>query len=434
MGWKAIVGPPTPNSPRGWIAMTGYGFIDILIPPLPSQITNNELPYLYLIRNRIQTEDDYQPPLTANGLIHMAQTPSDGNTLYDVRDENNQVLDSILIPDTADLKMVTPSNTGILYSDNTNTTYIARWNSTAGKIELQIAPNLKPGAYLINGVNPIGAPFLVFVRYDSASQMAWLQVSPEPFAPTGVLWTVPTNKPFTETFTFTTETAQMPGLLHGIIYYQTSQALTAVNMHDGSLLWEIPLPGTSLDAITSPILSTPFAKIPREYIYIATQMNNKVVLSSLACCSGNGICPNKGVSTVCQCNTNYYGAACNIFCDSATCGGTNNLGGNCSVNGCQCNPGYYGSLCACNPAITCSGRGMCTPQGSCVCKSGFDFNMYSGMNCETSQINWFLVGCFAAGGVVIILLIIIIILACTRKAPKRSRKHKYEKVLTSPTE
>jgi hypothetical protein len=336
--------------------------------------------------------------------------------------------------------MVTPSNTGYLYSDNTNTTYIARWNSTAGKIDLQIAMNLKPGAYLINGDNPIHAPFLVFIRFDSASQMAWLQVSPEPFAPTAVLWTVPTNKAFTDTFTFTTETAQMPGLLHGIIYYQTTQALTAVNMHDGSLIWEIPLPGLSIDAITSPILSTPLSQPPREYLYIATQMNDNVVLSSLVCCSGNGVCPNNnnGAQTVCQCTTNYYGAACDIFCDSATCGGLNNLGGNCSVNGCQCNTGYSGNLCTCNPMITCSGKGMCTPQGSCVCgKPGFDFNMYSGTNCEISQMNWFLVGCFGGGGIVIILLIIIIILACTRKSPtnKRSKKHhKYEKVLTSPTE
>jgi hypothetical protein len=314
-------------------------------------------------------------------------------------------------------------------------------------IELKVAPYLKPGAYLVNSVNPIGVPFILFVRFDPASQSAWLQVSPEPLAPNGVLWTVPTGKAFSETFTFTTETAQMAGLLNGLIYYQTSttNTLTAVNMHNGEKKWDVQLNGPSPDFITSPVISTPFSAIPREYVYVVTLDNGFVVLSEIACCSGNGICAYNMGNSVCQCNPNYFGLNCDVFCDTNTCGGPGNVGGNCSVNGCTCNPGYAGTSCDynlnsnitryCNPVTTCGNKGTCSPQGICLCTGkGFDFNIYSGANCEITQMNWFLVGCFIGAALVIILIIVIIILACTKKSGKRGKKHRYEKVLTNPTE
>jgi hypothetical protein len=98
---------------------------------------------------------------------------------------------------------------------------------------------------------------MVFLRYDTASQIAWLQVSPEPLFDTAVLWTVPTDIPFNSPAVgFTTETGPITlGLLSGIIYYQTATELVAVSSHNGDPVWNIPLPGTSIPG-AAPIIGT----------------------------------------------------------------------------------------------------------------------------------------------------------------------------------
>jgi len=213
-------------------------------------------------------------------------------------------------------------------------------------------------------------------------------------------------------------------LIPGIIYYQTSQYLNAVSMHDGAPLWKTDLPSRSLGN-TSPIVATPVGMNSRYFIYTFTKdMNDAIFINSMACCSGNGICGSGQMA--CRCNTNYFGANCENFCDIKACGGNGNVGGNCTNTGCTCNTGYYGPLCNCNPTTTCHGHGVCsttTTGAACTCSSGtFDFAIPYGLNCEVSQTNWFLVGCIIAAALILLLLIILIILVCTTKTKKGQGK------------
>jgi len=323
-----------------------------------------------------------------------------------------------------DLYMLTPANTGILYN-GFNITYLAYFNND--QITISYSDMIKPGAYLINEMNPIGHPLIAFIRFDVASQSAWLQVTPEPLFPDGVLYTVPLNKDFNGIFTITTET-NATGLA-GIIYIQTNNYLIAHNLHEGDFLWESTLPGQIVDRY-SPIIATKVGVNPmptKYFLYVLTQNGGQVSLLNMACCSGNGQCTQ--ADSQCLCATNYYpktkDSNCATFCNLTACQ-------SCSASGvCTCHPNMYGTNCQtfCTAAL-CSNKGVCGNDGRCVCASSaaLEFTIYAGANCEIHQTNWFLVGCIIAGGVVVLLAIILGVLAINRKpSEKRTRKkNKYD--------
>jgi len=325
--------------------------------------------------------------------------------------------------------MVTLSNTGVLYNPKTLTTYLVFLAN--GALTVQSQNNLVPGAYLVNNNNPIGAPFMIFVRLDPVTNTAYLQVSPEPLFPQGVLWTVPTGLPFSDNFWFSTETGpRTSGLLPGFVYYQTPTNLVAVNMHNGSTIWNITLPAPSAYK-SAPIIATKAGTSPRYFLYAMTTGadNNHALITNLACCSGNGICSN--TTKTCACFPNYFGANCATFCDVNVCQGFGPTGqqrGICGINGCKCNAPYYGTNCLtqCN-TTTCNNRGSCDVTGkSCMCNNGntFDFAVYSGQFCEAHMTNWFLIGLIVAAALVLLLVIILLVVACTGKS--KTKKSKYD--------
>jgi len=279
----------------------------------------------------------------------------------------------------------------------------------------------------MNHLNPIKLPFLLFVRYDPVSKTAWLQASPEPAFNDAVLWTVPTGQSFADTFYFATETAP-DGLLNGIIYYQTvlTSQLSAVYMHNGQKLWTYTLPTSPKG---SPIIATKQGLNSRYFLFTPTATENGISLQEIGCCSDRGLCTLN--QTVCSCNKNYYGAACEIYCNVSACESMVNgvQRGKCSAGGCTCNANFYGALCQteCTPTATCGNHGTCNKvTGACVCKSAqtFDFAVYSGNFCEMQQTNWLLIASIVGGALVVLLIIVIIIVSCTRR--KSSKKNKYD--------
>jgi hypothetical protein len=342
----------------------------------------------------------------------------------------------MMLDDPLELFMVTPSYTGVLYNGQ-STTYLVYFDSMTNQItKFAESDYLKPGAYISNKDNIIGAPMLVFVRHDVPSNQAWLQITPEPLFPNHVLWTVPTGVNFSESFAFSTETSPQNHDINnfvfdeGIIYYQTANQIAAVNMHEGDFRWSIPLPVTSYPHY-SPIISTKVGTYPmttRYFLYVFTKdyNANQVAITSIGCCSGNGVCANTDPPIGCACNTNYYGDTCNAFCNTAVCS-------SCSGTGvCTCPIDTYGPLCNsfCNSAITCNGRGVCNSNGTCSCptSAALQFSLFSGTNCEIQETNWFFIGCIIAAGLVVLLGIILGVLSFTRKdSEKRTRKkNKYD--------
>jgi len=224
---------------------------------------------------------------------------------------------------------------------------------------------------------------------------------------------------FTETFEFSLETGlPTDGLLPGIIYYQTSTQVVALDMHEGDFYWSYPLNGNSTGA---PIVGT-VSGMNKYLFFITTTLNNVVTLTSLACCSSNGLCP-MGAQT-CTCNNNYLGDTCNVFCDAALCTAPK---GNCTTKGCACLAGYYGPSCQieCIPHTTCKNHGTCSANGTCICFSAnyADFGIYSGTNCDVKQINWFFIGTIIGVILVAILLVAIAVVAGKKRKAKKVRHH-----------
>lgn len=98
-------------------------------------------------------------------------------------------------------------------------------------------------------------------------------------------------------------------------------------------------------------------------------------------CSSHGLCVDQDM---CTCDTNYYGADCNMYCEaSTTCSGQ----GSCDVNGaCACSDYYFGENCGtyCEASTTCGGRGTCDPIGGCACSEN-----YTGGSCESCATNYY---------------------------------------------
>lgn len=135
-------------------------------------------------------------------------------------------------------------------------------------------------------------------------------------------------------------------------------------------------------------------------------------------CSGNGVCNTDGTcscnqgyagSDCGQCDTNYYLYPDCIFCMAdSTCNGHGTCGNGLQTRRnrlasklglkifilrvCTCNTGYAGVFCnqcdtgyvgypncvPCDPSITCSGNGVCNPDGSCSCNTA-----YEGTSCSS---------------------------------------------------
>jgi len=437
-GDRTITVGPTASSPSGWITITHVGYYDIFIPPL----LTGKIDYITQVRSRIPLAFDmsYSPLFSMNGMLHLSYF-NGIITTYTIYDERFTVIAQLSLPETIELVMVTPSNTGVLYDPTKLTTYLILLDPVTLAFIYNFGKNIKPAAYISDKNNPIGLPFILFVRYDNPSGMSWLQLSPEPAFPNAVLWTVPTGLAFTQELYFTTETGPsftLPvPLLPGIIYYHNTQSLYAVRMHDGGPLWQHSLPagGNTQFLPISPIIGTTLTQrtmTTKYHLYLfmfnTTTLDGNgnpiLTLNSMGCCSGNGLCSYG--RTGCQCNTNYLGAICNGFCDMAACNtfnAQNMQRGNCTVNGCQCFPGFFGQNCIteCTPAI-CNGQGTCSTNGTCICKTNnFDFGLYTGSFCEMKQTNYFFIGSIVGLGLVIILIIAIVIISTRRRKPKKKK-------------
>jgi len=415
VGEKTNLVLPTPLSPRGWITLHQPSYIDIFIPPL---YESGEIDYTTHVRTRVPIIPhavSTSPLLSVNGYSYLVSRTAT-ITYYTIIDEKATIVGNTMIMEPCDLAMVTPSNTGILYNANSYTTFLLYFNATSGVITQNYQQYLRPGGFL--GFS-VFAPFLVFVRHDKASDQAWVQVSPEPLFPK-VLWTVPTGLNFyTETFEFSMETGlPADGLIPGIIYYQTSTQVTAIDMHEGDFYWSYPLNGNSSG---SPIVGT-VSGMNKYLFFVMSNLNNVVTLTSLACCSSNGLCP-MGTNT-CNCSANYSGAQCTVFCDAALCTAPK---GKCTTTGCVCSAGFYGPTCQipCTAQANCNNHGTCSANGTCVCHSAnnVDFGIYSGMNCDVKQINWFFIGTIIGVFLVAILLIAITVVACKKGKVKKVRHH-----------
>jgi len=262
-------------------------------------------------------------------------------------------------------------------------------------------------------------------------------LTPEPGFDKAVLWTVPLSDTLTwdndrNMIKATTSTASF---LNGIIYVRTKTMLLAISMHNGVELWNMVLPSygeKSVQPVIAPVIATRSVNgIQTNFLLVnSVNENDDPTFVEIGTCSGNGYY-NSGYPTrnACGCLKNYYGTNCNVFCNVTACESQNQLKGMCGPSGCVCSNNYFGTNCEiyCSPATNCSGQGTCVqPTGSCMCKSlnltSVDFMVYSGLNCEKSQMNWLLIIAIAAGGLVLILVIAIVVIICTRK----SRPNEYD--------
>lgn len=108
-------------------------------------------------------------------------------------------------------------------------------------------------------------------------------------------------------------------------------------------------------------------------------------------CNGRGKCVGQNI---CQCNTKFSGASCNI--EEFTCNGVSSLNSNvcsgrgrCTANNrCECNPGFGGNNCELfkcfdilqNDPSVCNRNGRCTSLNRCECNPRF-----SGSNCHVEE-------------------------------------------------
>eukprot|EP01120_Amphizonella_sp_Union-15-10_P006450 TRINITY_DN2069_c0_g1_i1.p1 TRINITY_DN2069_c0_g1~~TRINITY_DN2069_c0_g1_i1.p1 ORF type:complete len:378 (+),score=17.51 TRINITY_DN2069_c0_g1_i1:452-1585(+) len=131
----------------------------------------------------------------------------------------------------------------------------------------------------------------------------------------------------------------------------------------------------------------------------------KTKRSSLAECDCSGIC---------RCRANYYGQHCNVYCTER---------GRFVDEVCVCMDGWFGQGCSfyCNATESCSGNGVCSENGACLCLNTY-YYFYEGPGCGISRLNVPLV---AVTILCVIFLLAIMSLLFIVKFMSRRRKYQY---------
>ena len=120
-------------------------------------------------------------------------------------------------------------------------------------------------------------------------------------------------------------------------------------------------------------------------------------------CSGHGTCGLTSLGApICTCETHYVGNMCQHSCPgnhnySSTCSGH----GTCQVEGetvvCNClkDSNWLGFDCSCNERYTCSGHGKCTHNATCACNNWEDPTpqYWDGSSCHRCKKHWYGVEC-----------------------------------------
>ena len=116
-------------------------------------------------------------------------------------------------------------------------------------------------------------------------------------------------------------------------------------------------------------------------------------------CSGHGTCGLTSLGApICTCETHYVGNMCQHSCPGnqdypSTCSGH----GTCQVEGeaavCNClkDSNWLGFDCSCNERYTCSGHGKCTHNATCECNDWDDPNPqhWDGSSCHRCKEHWY---------------------------------------------
>merc|ERR1712166_1631644 len=116
-------------------------------------------------------------------------------------------------------------------------------------------------------------------------------------------------------------------------------------------------------------------------------------------CSGHGTCGLTSLGVpICTCETHYVGTMCQHSCPgnhdySSTCSGH----GTCQVEGeaavCNClkDSNWLGFDCSCNERYTCSGHGKCTDNATCECNNWDNPSPqhWDGSSCHRCKEHWY---------------------------------------------
>jgi len=158
----------------------------------------------------------------------------------------------------------------------------------------------------------------------------------------------------------------------GIVYVLSREKLIALKLSDGTLIWTNNVVSMSRG---SPIIAT---SMTASYLLVDSTTNYQQIYRGSGC-QNNGTCND---NFICDCQENYYGAACATFCQAnITC----TQAGICTEAGtCHCNGSYYGPNCGkfCSTADDEKRNcffGNCLATGDCNCSLNYwnhDCNVY----------------------------------------------------------
>ena len=111
-------------------------------------------------------------------------------------------------------------------------------------------------------------------------------------------------------------------------------------------------------------------------------------MDSVLECSGHGVCNNETMTCTCESGVSDTTTCAKDDCSEKTC-----INGTCKAGHCECNPNYYGHQCDifCSPQETCHGHGLCNTEGVCECAREWtdmqcDVPCTSSMNCSSHGV------------------------------------------------
>ena len=111
-------------------------------------------------------------------------------------------------------------------------------------------------------------------------------------------------------------------------------------------------------------------------------------MDSVLECSGHGVCNKETMTCTCESGVSDTTTCAKNDCSEKTC-----INGTCNGGQCECNTNYYGHQCDifCSPQETCHGHGLCNAEGVCECAREWtdmqcDVPCTSSMNCSSHGV------------------------------------------------